>query len=340
MRDTLPYGSVVTEHFRRPRNYGPLPNATASADGVNPLCGDRVRVAILVDAEGQIADARFSANACAICVAAASLLTERVRGMSCDGAAQLTDDDALAMTGRLGVPPARRRCATLPLETLRRAVALVYRSARTDTVAAVLLAAGSARRFDGSQKLLAHVPAGDATEPLVRRSASALLDAGLKRVVVVIGREADRVRECLAGLDVQFALNAEYASGMSSSLRTGVSEAVRLWPELETLLIALGDQPLGGMGIVEELLSFVTLPDGVSARPIVAPRFGGELGNPVLFARALVPELLEVAGDHGARGVIERDPSRVEYVRFSRAMPLDVDTVSDLDALNNPARRP
>ncbi|HEY7232987.1 MAG TPA: NTP transferase domain-containing protein [Gemmatimonadaceae bacterium] len=340
MRDSLPYGSVVTEHFRRPRNYGPLPNATASAEGVNPLCGDFVRVAILVDADGRITDARFSANACAICVAVASLLTERVRGLSCDVVGQLTDDDALAMTGRLGVPPARRRCATLPLETLRRALALVYRAPRTDAVAAVLLAAGSARRFDGSQKLLAHVPAGQKTEPLVRRSASALLDAGLKRVVVVIGRDADRVRECLDGLDVQFAVNDAYASGMSSSLRTGVSEAIRLWPELETLLIALGDQPLAGMGIVESLLSFVTGPDVSKARPIVAPRFGGELGNPVLFARALVPELLEVSGDHGARGVVERDPSRVEYVHFNRATPLDVDTVSDLDALNNAVRRP
>jgi nitrogen fixation NifU-like protein len=125
MREGLPYGTAIAEHFRRPRNYGPLPNASASAEGVNPLCGDRVRVAILFDGAGTtIAEARFTANACAICVASASLLTERLRGLSRDGAAQLSDDDVLATLGS-GVPAARRRCATLPLEALRRAVASV-----------------------------------------------------------------------------------------------------------------------------------------------------------------------------------------------------------------------
>lgn len=114
-----PYGSVITEHFRRPRNQGALPEATASAEMVNPLCGDRIRVAVLVDSD-RIADARFVANACAICVAAASLLTEHVRGMSPDDASRLGDEAALALVG--SVPAGRTRCATLPVEALRRAL--------------------------------------------------------------------------------------------------------------------------------------------------------------------------------------------------------------------------
>lgn len=119
-----PYGSTIAEHFRRPRNQGPLPNASASAEGVNPLCGDRVRMALIVDSGGVISNARFVANACAICVAAASLLTERVRGLSREDATSLTEDEAVSLLGQ-GVPPARRRCATLPLEALRRALALI-----------------------------------------------------------------------------------------------------------------------------------------------------------------------------------------------------------------------
>jgi len=115
-----PYGSVIAEHFRRPRNQGPLPDATASAEVVNPLCGDRIRVAVLVD-RGKIAEARFVANACAICVAAASLLTEDVRGMSPDDAARLDDERVLTLVGT--VPAGRTRCATLPAEALRRALA-------------------------------------------------------------------------------------------------------------------------------------------------------------------------------------------------------------------------
>jgi nitrogen fixation protein NifU and related proteins len=121
MTGGLPYGSTITEHFRRPRNYGALPNATAAAEGVNPLCGDRVRLAVLVDDRAIITDARFTANACAICVASASLLTDHLRGMPRAEAAQLTEEAALGLVGN-GIPAARRRCATLPLEALQRAI--------------------------------------------------------------------------------------------------------------------------------------------------------------------------------------------------------------------------
>jgi molybdenum cofactor cytidylyltransferase len=70
----------------------------------------------------------------------------------------------------------------------------------------------------------------------------------------------------------------------------------------------------------------------------VAPRFRGNAGNPVLFSRALVPELLLVTGDRGARAVVERDPSRVEYVAFDRDAPLDVDTLDDLADLTGNLR--
>jgi len=115
-----PYSGVIAEHFRRPRNQGPLPGASAEAEVVNPLCGDRIRVAVVVEG-GSIADARFVANACAICIAAASLLTEHVRGMSPDDAARLGDERVLALIGV--VPAGRTRCATLPAEALRRALA-------------------------------------------------------------------------------------------------------------------------------------------------------------------------------------------------------------------------
>ena len=124
MEAGAPYGSTIADHFRRPRNYGALPNATADAEGVNPLCGDRVRVALLLDGAAHITEARFTANACAICVAAASLLTEHLRGMPTDRARGLSDDDALALVGG-AVPVARRRCATLPLEAVRRALASI-----------------------------------------------------------------------------------------------------------------------------------------------------------------------------------------------------------------------
>ena len=118
--------AVVLEHFRHPRNRGPLAGAEASAEGANPLCGDRVRIELRAE-QGMIADARFTADACALCVASASLLTERVRGMRLDAVADV--DERWLFASLEGEPPAaRRKCATLSLDTLHRAAANLPRS--------------------------------------------------------------------------------------------------------------------------------------------------------------------------------------------------------------------
>lgn len=125
-----PYGGTIAEHFRRPRNQGRLPNADASAEGANPLCGDRVRIEIVTSAHADaIVEAGFTANACAICVASASLLTERLRGMTRADVARLAESDMLAELGA-EIAPGRRRCATLPLEAAQRAVASIAEHGR------------------------------------------------------------------------------------------------------------------------------------------------------------------------------------------------------------------
>jgi nitrogen fixation NifU-like protein len=115
------YRRVVIELFRHPKNRGPLPDAAASAEGANPLCGDRIRVELRGDS-GRVIEARFTADACALCIASASLLTERARGMSAADALKI--DAAWLFASLEGEPPpGRLKCAVLPLDTLWRAVA-------------------------------------------------------------------------------------------------------------------------------------------------------------------------------------------------------------------------
>jgi nitrogen fixation protein NifU and related proteins len=115
------FRAIVLDHFRRPRNRGPLAGATVSADGANPLCGDRIRVELQVR-DGAILTAGFTADACAICIASASVLTERVRGMRLGDTASI-DGRWISAALEGEPPPGRTRCALLPLDTLRRAVA-------------------------------------------------------------------------------------------------------------------------------------------------------------------------------------------------------------------------
>jgi nitrogen fixation NifU-like protein len=114
------YRATVIEHFRHPRNRAPLPDANRAADGANPLCGDRIRIQLRV-VDNTITDARFTADACALCIATASLLTEHVRGVTADAVASIGGDWIRASLGS-DPPPGRTRCAMLPIDTLRRAM--------------------------------------------------------------------------------------------------------------------------------------------------------------------------------------------------------------------------
>ena len=134
------YRELILDHSRNPRNFGKLANATHTAEGINPLCGDKLRLYLLLDDQDQVNDAKFEGTGCAISVASASLLTESIIGKSRQHAQELFD----AITGRLtsdqpgstssidigkiraldGVRefPARVKCATLAWHAMQSAL--------------------------------------------------------------------------------------------------------------------------------------------------------------------------------------------------------------------------
>lgn len=123
----LPYSDSVLAHFRRPHNEGTLEAPTISEEGANPLCGDRVRIELLIEGE-LVQDAKFSANACAICVASASVLTDLVQNAPLDEVETLAVDDIVrTLDGPL--PPARMSCVSLPLTVMHAGVSLYRRAA-------------------------------------------------------------------------------------------------------------------------------------------------------------------------------------------------------------------
>jgi nitrogen fixation protein NifU and related proteins len=76
------YRDVILDHSRSPRHFGRMTDATHVADGINPLCGDRLRLYLRVQDDGTISASSFEGSGCAISVASASLLTEAVNGVS------------------------------------------------------------------------------------------------------------------------------------------------------------------------------------------------------------------------------------------------------------------
>jgi len=76
------YRQLILDHAREPRNFGRIDNATHTAEGINPLCGDKLRLYLSVDSDEKIVDIGFEGSGCAISVASASLLTETVTDLS------------------------------------------------------------------------------------------------------------------------------------------------------------------------------------------------------------------------------------------------------------------
>ena len=114
------YSDVIRERWRRPRFRGELPDATAVAEDVNPLCGDRVRMMMRVN-DGLITAARFAGDSCAICTASADVVSESIEGKSPAEATKLTSEDVLTIL-QTDVRPTRLRCVTLPLTVLQQAL--------------------------------------------------------------------------------------------------------------------------------------------------------------------------------------------------------------------------
>jgi molybdenum cofactor cytidylyltransferase len=191
----------------------------------------------------------------------------------------------------------------------------------------LILAAGSSTRLGRPKQLLDW-----GGRPLVRAAAATALSARLDPVLVVVGAARAEVESALADLPLRIVANPDYNAGQSTSLRAGIAA---LGADSDAVVVLLGDQPFVSAAIVERLVAEWR----ASAAPIVAPVYAGQRGNPVLFARAVFPELLAIQGDQGARAVLAADPARVRLVAFDDARPLaDIDTLEEYQRLRPSSR--
>ena len=197
---------------------------------------------------------------------------------------------------------------------------------RAPRIGLVLLAAGRSTRFGTSNKLLADLDG----EPLVRRTAKALLASRARPLTVVTGHMAAEVTAALKGLDVTIVHNPDYKDGLSASLKVGLKA---LPSSLDGTIVALGDMPRITGTMVDRLIAGFAPKEG---RTIVVPVHGGKRGNPVLFGAELFAEIQAVAGDTGARHIIGQHADEVAEVDLaSDAIFIDVDTPEALAQMKN-----
>ncbi len=186
-------------------------------------------------------------------------------------------------------------------------------------VAAVVLAAGSSTRM-GRNKLLLELGG----ETLVRRTVRTVIAAGLDRVLVVLGHEAERVEAELAGLPCSPLVNPDHAQGVGTSLRLGVERAAS---EAGAIVVMLADMPF----VTASMIAAVVADYRSKRVPLVVSRYGDVEAPPILYDRALFAELLSVPDERCAKRVVRQHRAEADFLDWPEAALRDIDVAQDYE---------
>ena len=198
----------------------------------------------------------------------------------------------------------------------------MMREVRTDArVGAVLLAAGASRRMGRPKQLLAVDG-----EPMVRRAARRAIEAGLAPVIVVLGHEAGAVRAALEGLDVRFTTSPDPIGPTSASLHAGLAA---LDADVAATMVLLADM----VHVTVPMLQALVASWRAAGAPLEVSRYGEVLAPPLLFPRALWPELLAWHGEGCGKAVVRAHRHEARIHEWPDAALQDIDTPEDYAAL-------
>ena len=196
------------------------------------------------------------------------------------------------------------------------------RAARRIEIGGVLLAAGRSSRMGAHNKLLARFEG----EALVHRSARTLVGAGLQDTVAVLGHQAAEVGAALADTGTRTVENPQFASGIASSLATGIRV---LSDKVDAAIIVLADMPAVSSDDIGKLVEAFRAHGG---NTIVRATASGQRGNPVILPRSLFAQVEALHGDTGARHIVENSDLEVVDIEIGEAARVDVDTPDALEA--------
>ena len=190
------------------------------------------------------------------------------------------------------------------------------------TIAAVLLAAGSSSRL-GYPKQLVLING----EPLIRRSAQTVLEAGCQPVTVVLGAQSDAVGAAVQDLPVLLVRNPNWSDGVGSSIACGIDATTPYRPS--GCIVLPCDQPKLSASLLETLIEQFRF----GGSQAVACKYGDTIGVPVLFAWTMFKRLSTLTGDNGAKRLLG-DCTTLNVVDFPGG-EIDIDTDADLPGLTS-----
>ena len=186
----------------------------------------------------------------------------------------------------------------------------------SNRVAAIVLAAGQSRRMGNENKLLMKI----GSKSVIRTVVHNLEKSSIDDIFVATGHESEKIQDELQDCKVKFVHNPEYVDGLSTTLRCALAE---LPSDIGAVLVCQGDMPFVKSRYIDKLISEY---DPVAGRNICVPTCMGKRGNPVLWDRKYIPEMMEVKGDVGAKHIIG------DYAEYVKDIEVgDAGVLTDLD---------
>ncbi|MBX9666716.1 MAG: nucleotidyltransferase family protein [Candidatus Obscuribacterales bacterium] len=184
-------------------------------------------------------------------------------------------------------------------------------------VAVIILAAGESKRM-GSSKQLLHFQG----VTLLDRALTAARGTNSEQVLLVLGAQFEKLAATVTGDNIQIVNNGDWKEGIASSIRIAVEN---LAEDIDAALFLTCDQPL----VDAELLSTIIATYESTKQAVVASDYGTP-GVPALFARELLPDLLALSGDKGAKSVIL---ANISCLVSAPQAQYDIDTQKDIERL-------
>jgi molybdenum cofactor cytidylyltransferase len=189
-------------------------------------------------------------------------------------------------------------------------------------ISGLVLGAGASQRFGPPKQLLPY----RGTTMLGWVVDQAQQAAALDEVVVVLGRAADEIRERVNFGTARLVENPVFGEGCSSSYRAGIGA---LNPESSAIMIILGDRPQ----VRPEIINHLADDWREQETAIALCSYRGRKGHPMIFARSMFTELVDLHGDKAAWKLVDANESTVQEVRFDLPYPDDINTPEDFARL-------
>jgi molybdenum cofactor cytidylyltransferase len=189
----------------------------------------------------------------------------------------------------------------------------------------ILLAAGESKRMNGENKLTKKIDG----VPLIKYAVKNILGSAVSELIIVTGYENEIIKSTIdANNKIRFIHNENFKTGMSSSIKVGLSEISN---KAKNFFISLGDMPNINQNIYNKLIkaknNYNNKLEPKNKKEIIIPTSEGKDGNPVLFSTYLKNNILKIEGDIGAKEIIEHNENKVLRVPFlGNGVILDFDT--------------